>query len=680
MGLTIVMVMTLLGVALFEMSAIEAGLAKSDVSDMQAFYCAEAEVARVWAQYLPGSDPSGTKGSQPLSTTTLSLANGVYVASTSATVNDGTQAVVVTATCVLPNGRTRTVQRNGNRQFVPTEYAAVSGGFNPVTGAQEYLGDFDLGGNCPYGAPPLPCAAEPAGGALAGGADIIYGDIYVSGNVYLRGESTVVGYGSGTPPAITVPPGKTVTSTSSRFDPTAPGATGQGVLDASMVLSNAQGTGALDQIEAAAKGRMTAAFKGTTVYNLTAIFEQLGATSEGNVERNLARPLGCTFGIASADAKCRIWQDLVILGPKQVVNSGPKPSYYFMGLPRSPSVAPQGTPFPAIYAAAVDASGELRQLGFTRNYASLGSRLDTLLGPDPNGEGQVSRLVDFTVGTDPLTGRSILRGEPPIFYVDGYWRGEGASDLAYNGRATIVASESVVISDNMMYLGDLKNVNLALPHESVCPSGTNDTASCGLADMIGLVAKNDIWIGDANGTVHSVSALLLAGRDIHLSDFTFTGPCCKGPINPVTFNGAVMAGRQAALVRDWADPSSGGETTVCRAQSPCRPVVFLPSDTSCGVTGCWRFLTMDGSTHTLVIDTTKEGFRDGCVTTKVSPLTPPTCPPSTRRVTHFQLVVNYDARLKTRPELTPPGLPTGGTTYTGLAGVWKDCGISSACP
>ena len=49
MGLMIVMVMTLLGVALFEMSTIEAVLARSDALDIQAFYCAEAEAARVYA-------------------------------------------------------------------------------------------------------------------------------------------------------------------------------------------------------------------------------------------------------------------------------------------------------------------------------------------------------------------------------------------------------------------------------------------------------------------------------------------------------------------------------------------------------------------------------------------------------------------------------------------------------
>ena len=57
-------------------------------------------------------------------------------------------------------------------------------------------------------------------------------------------------------------------------------------------------------------------------------------------------------------------------------------------------------------------------------------------------------------------------------------------------------------------------------------------------------------------------------------------------------------------------------------------------------------------------------------------------PSTCQRVTHFQLVINYDKRLQEHPELIPPGLPTGGrTAYSGLAPLaWKDCGSNQACP
>lgn len=702
MGLVLVMVMTLLGVALFEMSTIEAVLARSDVSDMQAFYCAEAEAARIYNLYAPGNDPLGMLGSQTFAATALALANGTYVFNGSAAIDAGLGVVTITATCTLPNGRSRTVQRKGTRQYLNPgyQYAVVSGGFNPATGAQEFLGDFSLAGD---GVPVR------VGGPYAGGADSIKGDVYVSGNVYVRGQASVTGYSaSDSQPTVTVYPGRTVASASSGFDPSAPGAVGQASLNPMPVLSNDQGSGVIDRIRQVVDPpgsvpAMTGTYNGSPVYNLSEIFRQLGTSNEGNIERNLCRPGTscspnlpeplCTFGVASTEPRCRIWQDLVIIGPKETCNptcqadvQGPadKPSYYFMGLPRGPSTSPQQTGFDTIYAAAVNTSAELRQLGFTTRYSSLGARLDALLGTNPDGEGRVTRLVDLTVGTDPTTGQSILRPQPPIFYVDGYWRTDrGMAGFAYNGRGTVVATKSMIVSDNLLYLGSLSNVNTALPASSVCPTGTADRTNCGLADMLGLIARDDIWMGDSNGTVHEISAVMLAGRDFNFFEYTSSGSCCNGPSNPVTFNGTVMATRQAALVRDWADPSAGHESAQCNmAQSPCRPVVFFPSDTSCGASGCWKFMAMDPTTGFLSMDSSRPAFRDGCVTVSSSPLTPSACPPGSRRVTHFQLNVNYDARLRTAPELTPPGLPAGGAMIykTLLAGSWKDCGGNPSCP
>ena len=112
MGLMIVMVMTLLGVALFEMSTIEAVLARSDAVDIQAFYCAEAEAARVYACYARAKTPAEELACQSPGQTPLTLANGSYVSRVSAEVID--RVVTVTATCDLPTGRNRTVQRMEN--------------------------------------------------------------------------------------------------------------------------------------------------------------------------------------------------------------------------------------------------------------------------------------------------------------------------------------------------------------------------------------------------------------------------------------------------------------------------------------------------------------------------------------------------------------------------------------
>jgi hypothetical protein len=665
MGLTIVMVMTLLGLALFEMGTIEAGLARSDAWDIQAFYCAEAEAARVYALYAPANDPNAELGPRSFGDTSLALANGRYVSSASADV-DATGAVTVTATCRLPTGRTRTVQRNGIRGYPNPilKFAQVGGGGDP----QSVFGDMVLSG-----------------------VDSISGDIYVSGNVHLREGGMVTGYGA---PAITVAPGKDVTSTNPRFVADAVGAVGRGQVTPLPVLSSAEGSGIIDQIRSKVTNadgtpKMTGRYQDAIVYNLGEIFAQLGATNEGNRERNLARPSGCTFASVSSDVKCQIWQDLVILGPRQTCGSTPcesgptdKPSYFFMGLPRSPSVAPQGTSFSDIYAEVVRSSHEFDQLRFTTQYSSLGLRLDAILGDRPNGE-KIDRLVDFTVGIDPATGKGMER-PPSIFYVDGYWRTDGSeSAVAYNGRGTIVASKSVILSDSLLYLGNTSNVNADAPRGGC--ANPNDREHCGAADMLGIIAQENIWIGDPRGQIHEVDAVMLAGNDINLVEYAASAAaCCNGASNPLTFNGAMLALRGTALARDWADPTPGHEYADCTAaQPPCRPVAFVWPDPTCGGTdgGCWRFLRTDPATGLFAVDTTLSRFQ-GCVATPAQPLTASSCPQG-RRVTHFQqLTINYDKRLLEHPELIPPGLPTGGrTAYNSLAArLWKDCGSNPACP
>jgi hypothetical protein len=653
MGLMIVMVMTLLGVALFEMSTIEAGLARSDALEIQAFYCAEAEAARVYALYAPDNDENAERPSNTLPPTSLTLANGIYDSRSSAEVNGN--GVTVTATCTLPNGRTRTVQRDGIRQYPNALLTFAEAG----------------AGGGPTGI---------SGDMVLGGADAIVGNIYASGSVHLRGEARV-GSDPPLPPAVTVAPGRAVTSASSQFDANSAGAWAQGQVTPLPVLSNAEGSGIIDQIRSKVMNpdgtpKMMGRYQDATVYNLGEIFAQLGATNEGNRERNLARPSGCTFGSVSTDVKCQIWQDLAILGPRQTCGSalcvpGPtdKPSYFFMGLPRSPSVAPQGTSFSDIYAAAVSFSPELKQLGFTTQYGSLGSRLDAIL-VDRSGEGRIDRLVDLTVGMDPATGRGMER-PPSIFYVDGYWRTDGsASGFAYNGRGTIVASKSVILSDSVLYLGDMSNVNGDAP-KAGCASAT-DRVRCGAADMLAIIAQENIWIGDPREQIHEVDAVMLAGRDINLVQYAASADtCCDGVSNLLTFNGAVLGLRGTALARDWSDPTRPDAD--CHAAQPCRPVTFVADDTSCStdVPGCWRFLSKDPTTGLFVVDTATSGFPD-CQT--------PKCPQG--RVTHFPLSINYDKRLQDHPELIAPGLPTGGeTAYSGLAPrrPWKDCGSDPNC-
>src|SRR5262249_58155783 len=109
----------------------------------QAFYCAEAEVARVYNLYAPsnpknpGGDVTGTLGPQTFSAS-VALASGTFAVASSASIDAATQVVTVTATCTLPNGRTRTVQRGGKREFLNPgyNYGVARGGFDPTHGEQ----------------------------------------------------------------------------------------------------------------------------------------------------------------------------------------------------------------------------------------------------------------------------------------------------------------------------------------------------------------------------------------------------------------------------------------------------------------------------------------------------------------------------------------------------------------
>ena len=144
------------------------------------------------------------------------------------------------------------------------------------------------------------------------------------------------------------------------------------------------------------------------------------------------------------------------------------------------------------------------------------------------------------------------------------------------------------------------------------PGGT-DRRLCGAADMLGIMAQENIWIGDPNGRIREVHAVMLAGHDINLVQYAASAAtCCDGVTNEMTFKGAVLALRGTALARDWADPTPGHQEADCNAaQPPCRPVTFVQADTSCGGAGCWRYLSKDPATGLFAVDTAVPiGFQD----------------------------------------------------------------------
>ena len=193
--------------------------------------------------------------------------------------------------------------------------------------------------------------------------------------------------------------------------------------------------------------------------------------------------------------------------------------------------------------------------------------------------------------------------------MDGYWRtDDSASGFAYNGRGTIVASKSVILSDSLLYLGDMSNVNADAPKAGLCRS--TDRGLCGAADMLGIIAQENIWIGDPSGQIHEVDAVMLAGRDINLVQYAASAAtCCDGVTNALTFNGSVLALRGTALARDWADPTPGHQDADCNARSR-RAVPSRSSRPTRAVVGAVAggFLSKDPATGLFAVDTALSGF------------------------------------------------------------------------
>jgi hypothetical protein len=232
----------------------------------------------------------------------------------------------------------------------------------------------------------------------------------------------------------------------STFDPSAPGAFGMTRVNPMPDVPNV-----VQNIRTAVGDQMTGTYNGSTVYNLKKIFETLGSTGEGNGERNLAKPSGCTYGSATTDQKCQVWQDLLYVGGRRATGADPgpadAPSYYFMGIPRwhpMPLRARHLRPSTPTWSTRVRSSSKWA----SRRPCRVWGRGSMRWGQDSStflvtSDRSVNRLVDVTMGTN-ANGQAVLRDKAPIFFIDdGYFRIEGGTNYAYNGIATVITGQEL---------------------------------------------------------------------------------------------------------------------------------------------------------------------------------------------------------------------------------------------
>ena len=610
-GLVLVMIMTLLGMALFDLSRFESALAIGDAASSQVLYCAEAALGRTMVDQAPGGRidqiniaAATTPGSTLAWNETVTTNAGTCTNAITFTDDTATVPVrrLLQASSTGPNGIQRSVRVQLVFLAVHYEYVAVGN-----------AGDFYLGAKAGDPAGPPPSAGP-------GGGDIINGDIFVNGRILVGSPASSAVCSGGpcsganavlnvqvnprsttdTRATVSVRTGSTWSQLKTDNSNAWPSAGDPTPFGFRPDMPNPDVAAYVSSVMAAAGSGMTGTYQGIPVFNLSAIFATLGANSNGS----LTQPSGCSCG-GSPSGNCGTYCQLQPLG-----------------VMKNPSDR------------------------VTENTSTTGNDY-YLDGTQPGGElisgksGQrgAQRLVDFAA----------VSGQPPIILADGniWFNSLDSYGFAINGRATIVATNDVLLSDNMIYKDGLSNTNSAT------------------ADMLGLVGARDIWYGDPRfGTFYEGSGIMLAGRDFNFV-FYDSSLTPKTPDNAITLNGTMLANRQIAVFRDFANPSNPN-ATCAGGTTGCQPIRFDPSNTSCGsADGCWRFIARDANGN-ITFDATKAPFRE-CRGLGA-------CAAGTAVISHYQMTLNYDNRLFPGSSLTPPGLPGGaGLIFANSWRDWQEC-------
>ncbi|HYB40715.1 MAG TPA: hypothetical protein VEL75_03035 [Candidatus Methylomirabilis sp.] len=620
-GIMLVAVMTLVGVALFDLASIEAALTTGDTASTQLLYCANSALGRTMIDNTPGG-----RVDQMNNLVTNTPGKSITWAETVPTRAVGcTNTIVFTddtalgrrllqATSSSPAGTRRTARVQVN--FLPAyfNYAVVANN-----------GDFFIRGS----------GTVPTSGP--GGADVINGDVFVAGRVFvgtpasacagsLCTSSAQINPRSTTDnnPTVSVPTGSTWTQAKADNSSAWP-APGDSLpfgyrsnmpqVNVAAYVASVQSV--LGITAANPNGNLVATYLGSPVFNINAIFSALGSNSDGS----LRAPSGCGCGVATGN--CAIYCQL-------------KPLAVMMN-PSDRTAENTATTGADVYFDGVHTGEEF---------------------PSPKtGEEGAQRLVDFTAVTS----------QPPILFVTGNAHFNQLSDygFAISGRGTIVATTDVLLSDNLIYKDGLAPAGgcQSNPASAACNPAT--------ADMLGLVAGRDIWYGDPRyGTFYEGSGVMLAGRDFNFVFFDNSGNPTT-PDNAIILNGSMLANRQVAVFRDFANPSGSSSTSACPAgTTSCQPIAFDPLTTTCGsANGCWRFIVRDSSGN-IAFDASKLPFIE-CQ--PAGGKSPGGCSAGSRVISHYQMTLNYDNRLFTNSQLAPPGLPTGTGLFANSWRDWQEC-------
>jgi len=205
-------------------------------------------------------------------------------------------------------------------------------------------------------------------------------------------------------------------------------------------------------------------------------------------------------------------------------------------------------------------------------------------------------------------------GENRIFYIDGDLWVHSISTYGFtmNGKVTIVVTGNIHICDNIKYANTDSVLGL------VALGKYNSSGQ--------LISGGNIYFGDpVFGTTYTVSGLMFAANDFLYNTSTTTGKPAE-PTTGFTVNGSFAAMNQVLIERDWYIKNSVA-----------RPAKYDNN------TGGW----VDSETGATLTLTEFNSLR------------------------HYQMIVNYDARVRSQ-QTQPPGLPQGGSgIFAGLSN-WEE--------
>jgi hypothetical protein len=247
---------------------------------------------------------------------------------------------------------------------------------------------------------------------------------------------------------------------------------------------------------------------------------------------------------------------------------------------------------------------------FTKNPADRNTECASTTGNDYF----LEPASGFVMGTEKTGATPIHMGSDRVYYIDGdVWIHNAATfGFLIDGKVTIVATGNIHISDNIQYKDSQSMLGLVA-------LGNYDSSG-------NLTSGGNIYFGDPRfGTMYQVSGMMFAAKDFLFNTDAVTKNSAE-PTSGFTVNGSYAAMGQVKVERDWY---TSGTTA--------RPTHYNAA------TGQW----VDSLSGAVLTSTQVSSIR------------------------HYQMIVNYDDRVRSS-ETRPPGLPKGGTTIFAGFSNWEE--------